>query len=212
MSASASEINDPAKVHLWDRGHYGHDVIGTRTFGFWLYILSDAMIYAALFASYGVLSHVMNMAGGPMPGDVIRPGYAFGETLALFTSVLAYGYAMAALRQGRAGGVAGGLLGAMIFGAVFLGLAGKDIGDLFAQGITPERSGYLSIFFTLVIYHALHIVVGLFWMLVMLVQLAREGFTGNVVYRLVNLKLFWHFQAVVWVFVFVFVYLQGVIA
>ena len=212
MSASASETIDPAKAPLWDRGRHGHDVIGTRSFGFWLYMLSDAMIYAALFATFGVLSHVVNMAGGPTPGDVIRPGYAYGETLALFTSVLAYGYAMAALRHGRAGGVVYGLLGAMIFGAVFLGLVGKDLGELFAQGITPERSGYLSIFFTLVIYHALHIVVGLLWMLVSLVQLAREGFSSNMVYRLINLKLFWHFQSVVWVFVFVFVYLQGVIA
>ena len=179
MNASANEMIEPQRAVLWDRGHHSHDVIGTRTFGFWLYMLSDAMIYAALFASYGVLG---------------------------------YGYAMVALRSGSASGVLRGIVGAMIFGIIFLGLVSHDIGHLFSAGITPERSGYLSIFFTLVIYHALHIVVGLLWMLVMLVQMAREGFSSNVVYRLINLKLFWHFQSVVWVFVFVFVYLQGVIA
>ena len=212
MNASANEMIEPQRAVLWDRGHHSHDVIGTRTFGFWLYMLSDAMIYAALFASYGVLGHAVNMAGGPTPADVIRPGYAFGETFALFTSVLGYGYAMVALRSGSASGVLRGIVGAMIFGIIFLGLVSHDIGHLFSAGLTPQRSGYLSIFFTLVIYHALHIVVGLLWMLVMLVQMAREGFSSNVVYRLINLKLFWHFQSVVWVFVFVFVYLQGVIA
>ncbi|MHB1531339.1 cytochrome c oxidase subunit 3 [Acidithiobacillus sp.] len=210
MSASIGTV-DPSKAVLWDRNHHGHDVIGTRTFGFWLYMLTDAMIYAALFASFGVLSHTVNLAGGPPPAAIINPFYAYGETITLFLSVLAYGYAMVALKGGKKSGVMGGIVAAALFGIVFLAIAVTDIGGLVSHGIIAQDSGFLSVFFTLVIYHALHILVGIIWMLVMMAQIARDGFSSNNVYRLINLRLFWHFQAVIWVFVFTFVYLQGLI-
>ena len=212
MSASAAQKVDPAHATLWARHYAGHDMIGTRTFGFWLYMLTDAMVYAALFATLGVLSHVVNLAGGPSSSAFINPVYAYGQTITLFLSVLIYGYSMVALKNGNRGGVIGGMFVAMLLGVVYLVISGIDIGNMFAHGIFPQVSGFLSIFFTIIIYHALHIIVGVVWMLVMMVQVAREGFSVNVVYRLINLRLFWHFQAVIWVFVFAFVYLQGVVA
>jgi cytochrome o ubiquinol oxidase subunit 3 len=212
MSAATIQKIDPNRITLWERHYPGHDMISTRTFGFWLYMLTDAMVYAALFASLGVLSHVVNLAGGPPPSAIINPVYAYGETMTLFLSVLAYGYSMVALKSGSRGGVIGGMLVSMLLGVVFLAIAATDMGHLFAQGIVPETSGFLSIFFTILIYHALHIVIGVVWMLVMIAQIVRDGFSANVVYRLINLRLFWHFQAVIWVFVFTFVYLQGMVA
>ncbi len=206
-----SRSENARSLGLWDRDHEGHDVIGTRTFGFWLYMLTDAMVYAALFATFGVLSHVVNLAGGPSPAAVVHPVYAYGETVALFVSVLAYGGAMVALKAGNKAALIGALGAAMVAGGVFLGLAYSDIERLFHAGIVPQASGYLSIFFGLILYHALHILVGMVWMLVMIVQVMTRGFTSNVVYRLINLRLFWHFQAVIWVFVFTFVYLQGTV-
>ena len=212
MSASAAQRVDPAHATLWARHYPGHDMIGTRTFGFWLYMLTDAMVYAALFATLGVLSHVVNLAGGPSSSAFINPVYAYGQTIILFLSVLMYGYSMVVLKNGNRGAVIGSMSVAMLLGVVYLVISGIDIGNMFAHGVTPQVSGFLSIFFTIIIYHALHVVVGVIWMLVMMVQIAREGFSANVVYRLINLRLFWHFQAVIWVFVFTFVYLQGMVA
>ncbi|WP_298135386.1 cytochrome c oxidase subunit 3 [Acidiferrobacter sp.] len=210
MSAHSTAV-DPKSASLWARHYPGHDVIGTRTFGFWLYMLTDAMVYAALFASLVVLSHASNMVGGPAPSEFINPRVAYEETIALFASVLTYGLAMVSLKKGSRRGVTGWILLSALLGLVYLGLSVADNVNLFQHGITPQTNGFLSAFFAIIIYHAVHIVVGVAWMLVMLLQIAKEGFSQNVVYRLINLRLFWHFQAVIWVFVFVFVYLQGVV-
>jgi cytochrome o ubiquinol oxidase subunit 3 len=207
MSSQNSETVDSGTVVLWDNKHRGHDMISTRTLGFWLYMLSDAMIFAALFTAYGVLGH--NYADGPTAKDIIHPGYAFLETLLVFSSVLAFGLAMSALKQGNRYKVVNWILIAFVIGAAFIGAEIREFASLAGQGIIPERSGFLSAYYATVLTHGLHMFVGLLWMLVMLVQVVREGFTDNVVYRLLNLKLFWHFQAVIWVCVFTFVYLQG---
>lgn len=195
---------------LWETHHH-HDTISTRTFGFWLYMLSDAMIFAGLFAAYVVLDHGYNAAGGPMGAALVHPGSAYAQTLAVFTSVLAYGGVMVALKRGSRGGVLAGLLVAAALGAVFLGLEVHDFIALFQAGIVPQRSGYLSAFFALVMTHGIHMAFGLIWMLTMFFQVAAQGFTDKTVYRLLNLKVFWHFQAVIWVLVFTFVYMRGVL-
>ncbi|MDA8360392.1 MAG: cytochrome c oxidase subunit 3 [Gammaproteobacteria bacterium] len=210
MSASTNTRAQPGSTVLWEKGDAaGHDMLGTRTFGFWLYMLTDAMVYAALFAAFGVLAHNAGLTSKSMLASVFDAQAAYRDTIVLFTSVLAYGYAMVALKKGSRGGVAIGTAVAMILGLVFLAMVGSDLERLFSQGIVPQLNGFLSIVFTLIIYHALHIIVGALWMLVMLMQMGRDGFTSNVVYRLINLRIFWHFQAVIWVLLFVFVYLQG---
>lgn len=209
MSTEEIQAVDPRTVTLWHRHYAGHDVIATRTFGFWLYMLSDAMIFAGLFATYFVLSHTVNAAGGPTAHDIVHPLPVFGQTLLVFSSVLAYGGAMVALKRGSRTGVLAGITAAFVFGLGFVAMDVNALALLISQGATAERSGFLSAFFTLVVAHGLHMAFGLLWMLVMVVQIVREGFTTNVVYRLLNLKIFWYFQAVVWVCVFSFVYMRG---
>ncbi len=202
---------NPATAVLWDPSHSEHDMITTRTLGFWLYLLSDAMIVSSLFASYLVLDHRINTAGGPGPRDVIHPVTAFWGTVLLFSAILAYGAAMVGLKRGDRRIVLAGLGGALLLGGGFLLVEGRDFAQLALQGMVPERSGYLSAFYALVLYHGAHLVFGLLWIVVMMVQVVHIGLTPHVVYRLLNLKLFWFFQGFIWIYVFSFVYLAGAV-
>lgn len=204
-----SQAADPGAATLWDQSHAEHDMIEIRALGFWLYLLSDAMIVAALFATYLVLDHRMNAAGGPTASVVVHPLAAFGVTILLFSGMLAYGLAMVALKAGDRRRVAVWIGVAFILGLGFLIAEGHEFATLVQAGITPERSGFLSAFFTLVLYHGVHLVFGLLWLAVMGVQVRRRGLTAQVVYRLLNLKMFWFFQGFIWIFVFSFVYLTG---
>jgi cytochrome o ubiquinol oxidase subunit 3 len=197
---------------LWSRHHPEPDVIANKTLGFWLYMLSDSLIFAGLFAAYAVLNHRYNYARGPTPHDIAHPFSAFIETIIVFTSVLAYSFGMVAMKLGSRALTIACLLAAAVLGGVFLGLEVTSFVNLVAHGITPERSGYLSIFFILVGTHGLHMAFGILWMLVMIAQVALKGFTAEVVARLLNLRMFWTFQASIWVCVFVFVYLNGAYA
>ncbi len=196
-------------TRLWNPEADEHDSISARTFGFWLYMLSDALIFTGLFASYAVLSTPMNLAGGPGPAQVVNITEGFWQTLLILGSVLSYSLASVALKAGNKGGVALGIVVAMGFAAAFLGFGLHDLGGLMAAGNGPDRSAYLSMFFTLIATHGLHMIFGLLWMLVMLVQIARFGFTADVVARLLNLRMFWQFQATVWVLIYAYVYLMG---
>lgn len=199
-----------AQPVLWAPGHDGaHDPIAAKTFGFWLYMMSDALIFAALFAAYGVLDHGFNAAGGPAAAQVMHPLGAFWQTLAIFASVLAYNLAMVGLKAGSRRWVLLGLAAAGLLGAVFVGLESVDFLRLVAQGAAPERSGFLSVFFILVATHGLHMLFGMLWIAVMMLLVLLKGFTTENVTRLLNLRLFWTFQASIWVCVFVFVYLRG---
>lgn len=194
---------------LWDRANLHHDKIGAHTLGFWLYVLSDSMMYATLFSACLVLGHRMNAAGGPMGATVLHPLTAYWETLLLLASVLALGLAMGALKRGRQGALLAWMATAFLLGVGFAVLSAHAALDLVAKGITPERSGYLSAVFALTLYHALHIGLGLLWFPVMMAQVAIFGFHPHVVYRLLNLRIFWFFQGFMWVLVFSFTYLRG---
>ncbi|MDD2862759.1 MAG: cytochrome c oxidase subunit 3 [Acidiphilium sp.] len=205
---SRTETLTPAH-RLWARHHPEPDPIAMKTLGFWLYMLSDALIFAGLFAAYAVLDHKFNAAGGPQIKNVVHPLEAFVQTIVVFTSVLTYSLAMVGLKARNRMFVLAGLLSAFVLGGVFLGLEINDFATLVAHGITPERSGLMSIFFVLIATHGLHMAFGMLWMAVMMVQVALKGFTTEVVTRLLNLRLFWVFQASIWVCMFVFVYLNG---
>lgn len=211
MSSHTEERVDPQSVQLWDYEYPGHDVIGTRSYGFWLYLMSDAMIFAALFAAHGVYTTTMAAAGGPTAAMVIHPLGAMIATVFLFASVLSYGLGMGQVKAGNRGATAFWLTATLGFAVVFLALEGYEFAHLALMGALPERSGFLSDFWTLILTHAVHVLFGLLWIGTMIVQVVREGFSLNVVSRLNNLKLFWHFQAVMWVCIFTFVYLTGVI-
>jgi cytochrome o ubiquinol oxidase subunit 3 len=196
-------------TRLWNAEADEHDTISTRTFGFWLYMLSDALIFTALFAAYAVLSTPMNLAGGPGPAQVTNAQEGFWQTLIILGSVFIYSLATVALKKGSRGGVILGILGALALGASFVAFGNHDLSALTAAGNSPGRSAYLSIFFALIGTHILHMLIGIVWMLIMVVQIIRSGFTADVVARLLNLRMFWQFQATVWVIVYVYVYLLG---
>ena len=198
-----------ADTVLWQLDHEAHDDIAARTLGFWLYMMSDALIFAGLFAAYGVLDHSYNTDGGPGAHQIVHPVDGFWQTLAVMTSVFAYSLATVAMKMRSRPGVILYTSVALVLGLLFLGLELSDFGRLIAAGDGPDRSGFLSVFFVLIATHGLHMAFGILWMLVMMVQVARYGFTSNVVARLLNLRMFWQFQASVWVCVYVFVYLRG---
>jgi len=196
---------------LWKFGQESNDMISTKTLGFWLYMLSDALIFAGLFAAYGVLDHPMNTAGGPTEAQIVHPIAAFWQTLAVLTSVFAYSIATVAVKHGYRQMVVLCILAAILLGCVFLALELLDFADLYAHGATPQVSGFLSAYFVLIATHGLHMAFGILWLLVMAVQVIRLGLTAPVVAQLLNLRLFWQFQAAIWVCVYVFVYLKGAI-
>jgi cytochrome o ubiquinol oxidase subunit 3 len=196
---------------MWHYGETEHDPISTKTLGFWLYMLSDALIFAGLFAAYGVLDQPMNAAGGPGMAQIVHPVAAFWQTIAVLSSVLAYSLATVALKTGNRNGVLAGIVAAIVLGIIFVGLEFADFASLFAIGATPDTSGLLSAFYILVATHGLHMMFGILWMLVLIPQIFISGFNTAVVTRLLNLRLFWQFQAAVWVCVYVFVYLRGTI-
>lgn len=196
-------------VRLWANLDHEHDIMSTRLLGFWLYMLGDSLIFAALFAAYLVLSYPSAFNGGPTPQDVASPMRGYLETVVLFSSVLAYGMVMVKLKQDRARAAMVFLAASFLIGVAFIGLEANDLWSLAAAGSPPQRSGFLSIFWTVIVVHGIHILLGLLWMVVMFAQIARSGFTLLVTYRMANLKIFWVYQGLIWTFVYTFVYLRG---
>jgi len=184
------------------------DAVDNQVFGFWLYIMSDLVLFGTLFATFAVLGH--NYAGGPTGRQLFRLTDAFVETMFLLMSSATYGLAMLALYKQRKEWVLGWLVVTFLFGLGFIGMEIKEFLRLIAEGNGPQRSGFLSAFFTLVGTHGSHVTSGLIWMAVMMVQVATKGLTPPVQSRLMRLSIFWHFLDIVWVGVFTIVYLMGV--
>jgi cytochrome o ubiquinol oxidase subunit 3 len=180
-----------------------------KDFGFWLYLMSDAVIFACLFATYLVM--VGNTAGGPTPKDVFSLDRAAAETALLLLSSTTFGVAAVALSAGERSKVLLWLAITFLLGASFIFLEFGEFRGLIAEGAGPERSGFLSAFFTLVGTHGLHVSVGLVWILVMIGQVFFKGLTAPVASRLMRLGLFWHFLDIIWVVIFSVVYLPGLV-
>lgn len=177
-------------------------------FGFWVFLMSDAIVFGVLFATYAVMLHAR--AGGPGPQKLYDIHSAFIETLALLTSSFTYGMASLALKHDkRAGPLIGWLVATMCLGGLFLRLEVQDFLSMFQQGAGPDRSGYLSAFFALVPLHGLHVTSGILWMLALIGQIMRYGVDRDVKLGLLRLGLFWHFLDIVWVAIFSFIYLGG---
>jgi len=176
-------------------------------FGFYLYLLSDAILFAGLFATFAVLHNSTN--GGPSGHDLFDLKNAWIETTLLLTSSLTCGMAMIAA-DARKQSVALSMLGlTFLLGAAFLVMELREFSHMIGEGAGPDRSAFLSSFFTLVSTHGLHVFVGLLWAIYIAVQLMRRGFTPAVARRLFCFSLFWHVIDVVWIGVFTFVYLVG---
>jgi cytochrome o ubiquinol oxidase subunit 3 len=179
-------------------------------FGFWLYLMTDCIIFASLFAVFAVMQH--QFAGGPSGKDLFEiPGVALETTMLLLSSIT-YGFAMLGAHKNRKGVLLFWLGVTFLLGLAFLVLEMREFSHLIAEGAGPSRSAFLSSFFTLVGTHGLHVTCGLIWMVVLAIQVLRHrDLTERDMIRLTCLSLFWHFLDVVWIGVFTFVYLASVI-
>jgi len=178
------------------------------TYGFWIFLLSDIVMFAALFASYAVLVHAT--AGGPAGDRLFNQNTVAIETVCLLLSSYSCGLMSLAVNSRNRFGTYLGALITFALGAAFLTLEVREFTDMIARGATPQRSAFLSAFFTLVGCHGLHVTLGLIWLVVMMVQVTVMGFVTSVQHRLLCFSLFWHALDIVWVGVFTVVYLMGV--
>lgn len=174
-------------------------------FGFWLYLISDIIIFGALFAAYAVLSDATD--GGPGGTQLFHRHIVLTETLCLLASSIACGFMASEVERGRKGGTYFWAGATFLLGVTFLSLELNEFATMIASGAGPARSAFLSAFFTLVGTHGLHVIAGLCWLAVMMAQVATLGFRPMVVRRLLCFSLFWHALDIVWVGVFTIVYL-----
>ena len=177
--------------------------------GFWIYLMSDALIFATLFATYGVLS--TSYAGGPAPSQIFDLKLVALNTAMLLISSITCGMAMIAMERGNKQGTQLWLAITALFGAAFIAIELYEFAELIHEGATPMRSAFLSSFFALVGTHGLHVTFGLIWLTVLMVQVSKRGLIEANRRRLMCLSMFWHFLDVVWIGVFTFVYLMGVL-
>ena len=180
-----------------------------KALGFWIYLMTDAIVFALLFATYVVM--VRGTAGGPTGRELFSLPRTFGETLLLLISSATFGFATLAARTRHGKAAVLLLLLTFILGAGFVALEIQEFRGMIAIGAGPDRSGFLSAFFTLVGTHGLHVGVGLICILVIVGQIIFKGLTAPVGSRLFRLGLFWHFLDIVWIGIFSVVYLPGVL-
>lgn len=191
-----------------ERHNTRHDEDSKTIFGFWVYLMTDCLLFASLFATYAVLRN--NTWGGPPGSELFSMPFVLAETLILLTSSFTCGLAMLAVRSQQKSRALAWFGVTFLLGLAFLGMEISEFAALVQEGNSWQRSGFLSAFFTLVGTHGLHITAGLIWILVLLWQVFRKGLGSSVVRRLTMLSLFWHFLDIVWIFIFTIVYLMGV--
>jgi cytochrome o ubiquinol oxidase subunit 3 len=181
---------------------HAHDKV---TFGFWVYLMSDCILFASLFATFAVLrGHTF---GGPAGSDLFSLPFAFGETLILLTSSFFCGLAILAAHYGKQKLALVGLVGTVVLGLAFLTMEMTEFTQFIHEGHGWQESAFLSSFFALVGTHGFHVFLGSIWMIVLLFFIAKDGLTTSHKRKLMCLSLFWHFLDVVWIFIFTFVYL-----
>ena len=178
-------------------------------FGFWIFLLSDIVMFSALFATYAVL--VRATAGGPSGADLFNPVSVAIETACLLASSYACGLMVLAAGARRPSAVYIAAAITFALGLAFVGLELREFTGMIARGATPQRSAFLSGFFALVGCHGLHVTIGLIWLTVMMAQVAAKGFSPRVDRRLLCFSLFWHTLDIIWVGIFTVVYLMGLL-
>jgi cytochrome o ubiquinol oxidase subunit 3 len=177
-------------------------------YGFWIFLLSDIIMFSAFFATYAVL--VNNTAGGPTGRTLFDLRNVGIETACLLTSSFTCGFASIGAETRNGLWFYGAMSATFVLGAVFLGLELHEFVGMVAQGAGPTRSAFLSGFFTLVGCHGLHVAVGLLWLLTMMAQVFAKGYREDILRRMLCFSLFWHALDIIWVAVFTIVYLMGV--
>jgi cytochrome o ubiquinol oxidase subunit 3 len=185
------------------------DTFSKNVLGFWMYLMTDCILFASLFATYAVLHN--STFGGPSSKDLFSLPLSFAETMILLFSSVTCGFAMLSSLRNEKNQIIAWLAITFLLGATFIAIELTEFTHLVQEGNSWTRSAFLSSFFTLVGTHGLHVSFGLLWMLVMMVQVFLMGVTTITFRRLVIFSLFWHFLDLIWIFIFTFVYLMGVI-
>ncbi|OWJ57645.1 cytochrome o ubiquinol oxidase subunit III [Inquilinus limosus] len=206
-TANGPTANGETRFHVDEEHEHSG---GSTMLGFWIYLMSDCLIFAVLFACYGVLGR--SYAAGPSGADLFDLPLVAVNTSMLLLSSITCGFAMLEMERNRKGATLAWLAVTALFGVAFVGLELYEFAHLIHEGAGPQRSAFLSSFFTLVGTHGLHVTVGIVWMVTMMIQVARHGLIPDNKRRLMCLSLFWHFLDVIWIGVFTFVYLMGSMA
>jgi cytochrome o ubiquinol oxidase subunit 3 len=194
----------------------GHGITGPATkriivgYGFWLFLLSDIIMFSCFFATFAVQRNAT--AGGPGIGDVVEVPRLAWQTGALLLSSYTCGLSFAATNARNVLWTQVFLLITGLLGLVFVGLELYEFVDLASRGMVPQRSGFLTSFFGLVGLHGLHVSLAGLWLLTMMAQVQVKGFRPEIVHRLICFNLFWHALDIVWIGIFTVVYLMGVVA
>ena len=200
-----AEATEAPQFYLQD----DHHPEGSTMLGFWLYLMSDCLIFAVLFATHAVLGR--NYAAGPSPADLFDLPLVALNTSMLLLSSITYGFAMLQMERNAKMETLFWLGVTGLFGLAFLGIEIYEFHHMIAEGAGPTRSAFLSSFFTLVGTHGLHVTFGIIWLVTLMVQVSKYGLIPENRRRLMCLSMFWHFLDVIWIGVFSFVYLMGVI-
>ena len=201
----AAGANPSARFYLSTEHHPENGTL----LGFWLYLMSDCLVFACLFAAFGVLGR--NFAAGPSGAELFElPLVALNTSLLLLSSIT-YGFAVIEMQRDRIKGTLIWLVVTGALGAGFIGIELYEFAHLIHEGNGPQRSAFLSAFFTLVSTHGLHVTFGIVWLVTLMAQVMKHGLIHENRRRLMCLSMFWHFLDVVWIGVFTFVYLMGVL-
>jgi cytochrome o ubiquinol oxidase subunit 3 len=198
---------DPKAVTSWPDPH--QERYSKTYLGFWIYLMTDCLLFASLFVTYAVLKN--RVFGGPTTAELFDLRLAFAETMILLFSSVTCGLATLATMRRNPHRAIGWLGVTFLLGSAFFALELWEFQHLVNAGHSWRESAFLSSFFALVGMHGLHIAAGLFWLVVMVAQLWTQGVTTDVFRRLVLFGLFWHFLDLVWIFIYTLVYLMGVI-
>ncbi len=217
MSASTASARqtDPHHIghggedHLYGAGH-AEGPVSKRIisgYGFWIFLLSDIIMFSAFFAAYAVLSD--RTAGGPSGRELFDLHNVAVETACLLLSSFTCGMASLGAQARRNTWFYGAMAATFVLGAAFLLLELREFADLVARGAGPGRSAFLSAFFALVGCHGLHVACGLLWLATMMAQVWAKGYRQDILRRILCFSLFWHALDIIWVALFSVVYLMG---
>lgn len=188
--------------------HTEHPDSGSKViFGFWIFILTDFIVFAALFATYGVLHN--NTYGGLSIKEIVDLPYALLQSLIFLASSLSVGLSIVALKKQQKKSVFKWLLLSFLLGFTFVGLEYNEFAKIIQYGYSWQSSGFLSAFFTLVGLQGLHVIIGLLWMIILAVQVGIKGLHPTMPVKFACMGLFWDFLNIIWIFIFSMVYLMG---
>ncbi len=186
-----------------------HDVYSKTVFGFWLYLITDFMLFATMFAAFVVLKD--NFFGGPSPKEMFDLSRNYMQSYVLLIGALTAGIGGAMVHRRRAGWTIFYFILTMLLGIIFSIMEFKELSELIASGNSWVRSAYLSIFFSITGIFLLHVLIAILWTVVLLIPVFIHGLDAPSMRRLTCLRMFWQFLNIVWVFIFTFIYLLGVI-